>query len=409
MAQPASGGAKDTEQPKTRGRSRLVNSGSGVKEMNTPANSFAPHYSESNIEAAEEIGRGSYGIVYKIRRRGTTCAAKKLHDLPLQVQLQNNSADPGVSSEKQRGATSSSGKQTPVSSSVGLVRGSKRISHNSFHGKNSQINPPPPAGKCASANTYTKRADILTKFEKECNLLSTLRHPYIVQFLEVYIERSSGTPVIIMEYLPHSLSSILKTKPTIPRFLQISILYNVALGLAYLHGHDPPIIHRDLTANNILLTSNMLAKIADLGMARILDLTPKRAMQLTQAPGTAAYMPPEALAQNPDYNTKMDVFSFGVLALHLVSQDWPIPTEPVRVLPSGKLYPISEIDRRKVQFDLMGTDHCIYELTTQCLQNDPMQRAEIGKIASVLETLQSKYPLPSTSYLDLLQVSRMVK
>ncbi len=224
----------------------------------------------------------------------------------------------------------------------------------------------------------------------------------------MYIEKASGTPVIVMEYLPSSLSNLVKSKPMIPRYLQISILYNVALGLAFLHGHTPPIIHRDLTANNVLLTSNMVAKIADLGVARILDLTPKRAMQLTQAPGTAAYMPPETLAQNPSYNAKMDIFSFGVLSVHLVSQVWPIPTEPVRVMPNGKLLPISEIDRRKAQFDLMGTDHCAFQLTTQCLHNDPVQRPDITKVVFTLETLQSKFPLPSTSYLDLLQVREFI-
>ena len=120
-------------------------------------------------------------------------------------------------------------------------------------------------------------------------------------------------------------------------------------------------------------------------------------------------MPPEALARNPSYNTKMDVFSFGVLSLHLVSQVWPVPTEAVRVMANGKLLPISEVDRRKAQFELMGSDHCVYELTTQCLLNDPAQRPEISKIVFTLETLQSKFPLPSTSYLDLLQVSQRIR
>lgn len=352
---------------------------------------------ESVMETGEEIGRGAYGVVYKIRRWGTICAAKKLHDLPLQVQLQNSSI--GSSSFSEDIATASS-KMAPDSSPGGIVKSSKRVTGGSFHGLKSSSQ-----SKFSSANTYSKRADILSKFEKECHLLSNLRHPYIVQFLGVYIEKATGTPVIVMEYLPNSLSNLVKSKPTIPRYLQISILYNVTLGLAFLHGHTPPIIHRDLTANNVLLTSNMVAKIADLGVARILDLTPKRAMQLTQAPGTAAYMPPETLAQNPSYNTKMDIFSFGVLSLHLVSQVWPIPTEPVQVMPNGKLLPVSETDRRKAQFDLMGKDHCIYQLTTQCLQNAPGQRPDINKVVFTLETLQSKFPLPSTSYLDLLQVS----
>jgi serine/threonine protein kinase len=374
-----------------------VISQNSIEKSELNINSLQPYLLESVMETGEEIGRGAYGVVYKIRRWGTICAAKKLHDLPLQVQLQGST---GFSED----LATSSGRVAPDStSSVGLVKSSKRVTGGSFHGHGHKSTAPVQSRFC-SANVPSKRADILAKFEKECHLLSNLRHPYIVQFLGVYIEKASGTPVIVMEYLPNSLSSLVKSKPTIPRYLQISILYNIALGLAFLHGHTPSIIHRDLTANNVLLTSNMVAKIADLGVARILDLTPTRAMQLTQAPGTAAYMPPETLAQDPSYNTKMDIFSFGVLSLHLVSQVWPIPTEPVQVVPGGRLIPVSEIDRRKAQFDLMGSSHCVFQLTTQCLQNDPGQRPEITKVVRTLEALQSKFPLPSTSYLDLLQV-----
>ncbi len=423
--------------PKTRARSKPIASSSTDPPHKETGSLQQPYMLDSSMETGEEIGRGAYGVVYKIRRWGTVCAAKKLHDLPLHMQQLQSSAS---SSNLEKGGlvVEGDGGEQPAprkpathmsSPVVGLVRGSKRIGgqHSSSlysrggGGKSgSSANQQAACGgggggggggrntsQTQTTQTQTRRADILAKFEKECLLLSNLRHPYIVQFLGVYIEKTSSNPIILMEYLPNSLSNLVKSKPNIPRYLQISILSNVALGLAYLHGHNPSIIHRDLTANNVLLTSNMVAKIADLGVARILDLNPKAAMQLTQAPGTAAYMPPESLATNPCYNTKMDVFSFGVLSLHLVSQMWPIPTESVRVI-GGKLHPVSEIDRRKIQFDLMSPDHCIYQLTTQCLQNDPLQRPPISKVMFTLEALQSKFPLPSTSYLDLLQVSKVI-
>lgn len=418
--------------PKTRSRSKRVLASKSAAATRSDSDlllrgttdsyskKLSPFLLHSVMETGEEIGRGAYGVVYKIRRWGTICAAKKLHDLPLHHAQENNAgatsfAESSLPPMRPASSSSSSAMNTaPTGSRTRLSAGSARDRMGHHHSANpgvqsNQAPSPHTASRFASASAGTsssnsKRHDILAKFEKECHLLSNLRHPYIVQFLGVYIEKASGTPVIVMEYLPNSLSNLVKNKPMIPRYLQISILYNITLGLAYLHGHTPAIIHRDLTANNVLLTSNMVAKIADLGVARILDLTPKRAMQLTQAPGTAAYMPPEALAQNPSYNTKIDIFSFGVLALHLVSQVWPIPTEAVRVVGNGRLLPVSEADRRKAQFDLMGTDHCLYQLTTECLQNDPAQRPDISKVVFTLETLQSKFPLPSTSYLDLLQV-----
>ena len=359
------------------------------------------------METGEVIGRGAYGTVYKVRRWGTICAAKKLHEFPLQVAGQKGGGTSSSSKQQNSAVTSSyntpthSEQQQPSqTSSKSRTRNSAQHSASAAASSSKSL----AASSSSSASGTAKDSNMMAKFEKECHLLSNLRHPYIVQFLGVYIEKASGAPVIVMEYLPTSLAACVQTRPNIPRYLQISMLHNVALGLAYLHGHSPPIIHRDLTANNVLLTSNMVAKIADLGVARMLDLTPKRAMQLTQAPGTAAYMPPEALAQNPSYNTKIDCFSFGVLVLHLVSQMWPIPTEPVKVSGSGKLTPVSEFERRRQQIDLMGADHCLYKLTSECLQNDSSQRPETSQIVVTLEALQSKFPLPSTSYLDLLQV-----
>lgn len=87
----------------------------------------------------------------------------------------------------------------------------------------------------------------------------------------------------------------------------------MALGLYYLHTQSPPIVHRDLSANNVLLTYNMGAKISDLEVARILNLTPLQASRLTQTLGTPAYMPPEVMVASPKYDTSIEEFSFGIM------------------------------------------------------------------------------------------------
>ena len=125
--------------------------------------------------------------------------------------------------------------------------------------------------------------DITQKFVDECQLMSGLRHPHIVQFLGICFLRDSNLPVLIMEYLLTSLDELLESKPNIPLYLKRSILRDVACGLVYLHNHSPPIIHRDLTSRNILLNSSMVAKVADLGVARILNLRPgQQAATMTQ-------------------------------------------------------------------------------------------------------------------------------
>ncbi len=114
----------------------------------------------------------------------------------------------------------------------------------------------------------------IENFLKECTLLSDLRHPHIVQFLGIcFLPDTSDLPILVMEYLPYCLDRLLvgDNRVELSLAMKCSILSDVAKGLAYLHAQTSPIIHRDLTAKNVLLTAAMLAKIADLGVARILN------------------------------------------------------------------------------------------------------------------------------------------
>ena len=69
-----------------------------------------------------------------------------------------------------------------------------------------------------------------------------------------------------------SLTNYLEQNKIIPNHIKKSILLDVSHGLLYLHTQTPPIIHCDLTANNVLLTSDMKAKITDFGVSRIFEL-----------------------------------------------------------------------------------------------------------------------------------------
>jgi serine/threonine protein kinase len=138
----------------------------------------------------------------------------------------------------------------------------------------------------------------IKRFEEECRLLSQVRHPNIVQFLGVYVQNSETVPILVLEFLPTNLTACIEKYGALPKEISYSILQDVALGLCYLHGQTPPIIHRDISSNNVLLTANMTAKISDLGVARILNLTPLQVSHMTQTPGTPAFMPPEVMEAN---------------------------------------------------------------------------------------------------------------
>ena len=158
--------------------------------------------------------------------------------------------------------------------------------------------------------------EIAAKYVQECQLMSNLRHPNVTLFIGVCFLPNCQLPLLVMERLEGSLDDLLETVPNIPLALKRSFLEDTARGLLYLHKQDPQIIHRDLTAKNVLLTSSLVAKITDLGNSRIVNIQPGQLAQtLSRNPGTLVYMPPEAQTAASRYGTSLDVFSFGHLGI----------------------------------------------------------------------------------------------
>ena len=255
--------------------------------------------------------------------------------------------------------------------------------------------------------TPHEKAAMLERFAGECELLAGLHHPCIVQFLGVWFEQGSRLPVLVMEYLHTTLSACLERYGVLPEEISYGILCDVALGLRYLHERSPPIIHRDLSANNVLLTSNMNAKLSDLGVAKILNLIPARMTQMTQtkAPGTPCYMPPEVLTAKPKYTSKIDVYSYGVLIIHTLCGRWPFPEDAFRPDPQNPdaIIPASEIERRAEYLQEIGNDHPLMAVIRQCLSNIPARRPEATALLDQVNTILSILPQQFTNRVEMLQ------
>ena len=165
----------------------------------------------------------------------------------------------------------------------------------------------------------------------------------------------------------------------------------MSLGLSYLHGRRPAVIHRDLSSNNVLLSGrgNLVAKISDLGMAKMIRADSKQTRsRLTTAPGTLHFMPPEALdEEDPICGTPVDVFSFAGVALHLFSEEWPTPTSQVKKDPkTKKLVALTEAERRQQYLDKMkGGAGVLKEMVDRCLENDPDDRPSIKEVVEIIE------------------------
>ncbi len=133
-----------------------------------------------------------------------------------------------------------------------------------------------------------------------------------------------------------------------------------------------------------------------------------------QTPGTLAYMPPEALEEEPKYSSTLDIFSFGHLALYTIVQDFPFPTSATysdRRNPKI-LVARSELERRARHMEKLctqlGKKHPLGQLVTQCLQNDQGQRPTARWLLRQLEGMRAEVqgPYESMSRLELIVALR---
>ena len=192
-------------------------------------------------------------------------------------------------------------------------------------------------------------------------------------------------PVMVMEKMQHSLKSLVDKYENIPLNVKLSILNDVCLGLRYLHSRNPPIVHRDLTPNNILLSYHLEAKITDLGVAKVMQTTDTKTM--TKAPGTTDFMPPESLADRPVYGVPLDMFSYGGVILYTITQLWPQPSSWVKFDPdTGRRMVLSELERRQHYLDKMtGGAADLKPLVISCLDDNPKRCPPVAQVSMVVK------------------------
>ena len=229
--------------------------------------------------------------------------------------------------------------------------------------------------------------------EQEIELLSAIRHPYVVQYLGTHQDSDTGLPVLLMELMDHNLTWFLSScdKP-LPYCVQVNICHDISVALSFLHSND--IIHRDLSSNNVLLIGNARAKVTDFGVAKLSSI---EMSTLSKNPGTDAYMPPEAMKPIPEYTEKIDCFSFGVLVVQILTRLTPEPAERLKeVIYHGhsdtgqrKVYEIaSEVERRQNHIKIIDSNHPLLPIALQCLDDLDVKRPTAGELCKRVGTLR---------------------
>ncbi|RWR88916.1 U-box domain-containing protein 34 [Cinnamomum micranthum f. kanehirae] len=165
-------------------------------------------------------------------------------------------------------------------------------------------------------------SDKKDQFLKEVEILSQLRHPHMVLLLGACPENGS----LVYEYMENgSLEDRIFCHggtPPLPWFIRFRIVFEMACGLAFLHGSKPePIVHRDLKPGNILLDKHYVSKIGDVGLSKLMsNVVPDSITEYrdTVLAGTFFYMDPE-YQRTGTIRPKSDLYAFGIIILQLLT------------------------------------------------------------------------------------------
>nr|XP_013812411.1 PREDICTED: receptor-interacting serine/threonine-protein kinase 2 [Apteryx mantelli mantelli] len=157
-----------------------------------------------------------------------------------------------------------------------------------------------------------------------------------------------------------SLNQLLHGKdvyPDIPWCLRFRILYEIALGVNYLHNMNPPLLHHDLKTQNILLDDEFHVKIADFGLSkwRVISMSQSRSETSLPEGGTIIYMPPEDY--NPSQKTrasvKHDIYSYAIIMWEVMTRKQPF--EEV-INPLQIMYSVSQGQRLDLSEESLSMD-----------------------------------------------------
>ena len=248
-------------------------------------------------------------------------------------------------------------------------------------------------------------------FMLECLQHNKLRHPNIVKMMGVFCGK---TTFLVMELMEYNLTQLLENTHNIIMYVKLSILQDVSRGLEYLHAHNPPIVHQALYSDNILFTKGLLAKIADFKTGA--ETVSERSLQSVRwNTKTNDFLPDshDVLI----YDIPLNVFSFGCIACHVITQIWPLSHSEQRYLsttPAQKSlfrsYQSDEddcidmdytdrkvactvndwsVEKHQVYINMIDEDDDLKHLVEACLQCNIKYRPHMSQIYNRITSLMS--------------------
>lgn len=213
--------------------------------------------------------------------------------------------------------------------------------------------------------------DQIDELRREIQVMTLCKHANLLRILASFVHDSKLW--IVTPYLRGgSCLDIMKTgfRDGLDEAAIVTILLQALQGLDYLHrdGH----IHRDVKAGNLLMDSDGTVQLADFGVSSsLMEDMERRGVRKTFV-GTPCWMAPEVMEMTRGYDTKADIWSFGITALELAYGHAPFAKyPPMKVIYLTLSSAPPTLDRKRSKHKYSRT---FKEMIDQCLQKDPNKR-----------------------------------
>ncbi|EGZ09582.1 hypothetical protein PHYSODRAFT_523725, partial [Phytophthora sojae] len=225
-------------------------------------------------------------------------------------------------------------------------------------------------------------------FVEEIKLIARFDHPNLVKLIGAAWTVETDLQMLL-EYMEAGDLRRYLADPDTPSgwtTVKFNIAIDIIEALVYLHSFQPPLVHRDLKSKNVLLSSDMEAKLSDFGTSRFRSSD----KTMTGGVGTGRWLAPEVIRGDSDYGPAVDIYSFGTLLTELDTNQ--IPYDNVRAS-NGKLMSDLTILHRvatgRLHPKLRSTcGKALRDLVERCLLEDPAKRPTAPAIAYELRVIQ---------------------
>ena len=212
-----------------------------------------------------------------------------------------------------------------------------------------------------------------------------------------YPTKQAILPVLVMELMECNLTQHLEKYNNILMYVKLSILHDISRGLCYLHDLNPPIVHQALYSDNILLTKGLTAKIGDFK-----TVSNQKDLSIKRNKASDDFLPD--LIQSHKYETSLNVFSFGCIVCHVITQKWPSIQGPLPDVDQHKMsgsvinhtdlkptYMIDDwsVDKHQDYIDLFS-NYSLKLLVEACLQSKSKNRPDMSQIHKKITSIMTR-------------------